>query len=102
MPDAILTNVPGMKDACAGSPSGRHATFAESDFIAIMSRTASRCLIKGAVRHWPASRNWRDPAYLKKLCGHYQMLFFPHENHVTFKRMLARQRGHALCPALDG
>ena len=100
MSDAILKNIPGMKDA-APVPQRQADTLSESDFFHIYVLNSQPCLIKGAVTHWPASRNWREPDYLKKLCGHYPVLFFPHENHITFKRMMAGKEEISFAAALD-
>src|SRR6185437_8115001 len=40
-------------------------------------------------------------AYLKSLCGQYQVLFFPHENHITHERMMAGSRKIPFAQALD-
>ena len=100
MPNPILNNVPGMKHAV---PVVIHdaASLPESVFFEGHVALGRPALIKGAVRHWPARQKWRDPAYLKSLCGHYQVLYFPHENHITHGRMMAGSRQMAFAQALD-
>jgi quercetin dioxygenase-like cupin family protein len=100
VPDTFHKNIPGMKEA---RPVARRdaADLAESEFFAEFVSQSRPCLIKGAILDWPAGRNWRDPAYLKTLCGHYQVVFFPHENHVTFQRMLAGKEEMRFAEALD-
>ena len=100
MTDAILKNISGMKHA-APVAQARAETLSDAIFFQDYVSQSRPLLIKGAVAHWPAARNWRDPDYLKKLCGHYEVLFFPHENHVTFKRMLDGQQDMTLAQALD-
>jgi hypothetical protein len=100
MSDAILKNIPGMKQA---EPVAvlRAEDLPESVFFRDHVSNSRPCVIKGAVRHWPASRHWRGADYLKNLCGHYDVLFFPHENHITFNRMMAEKQDMRFDEALD-
>src|SRR6185437_4244508 len=100
MPNPILNNVPGMKRAVP-VPVHDAASLPESVFFEAHVALGRPALIKGAVRHWPARQKWRDPAYLKSLCGQYQVLFFPHENHITHGRMMAGSRKIPFAQALD-
>ena len=43
------------------------------------------CVIRGAIRHWPATTKWRDNAYLKSI-GAHDVRYWPHERHVSPKR----------------
>ncbi len=99
MPDAILNNIPGMRDA-APVPACEAGELPEEVFFNDYVSRSRPLLIKGAVRHWPAGRNWRDPLYLKKLSGDRPVLFFPHENHIT-GRMMEGKRDMRLAEALD-
>jgi hypothetical protein len=58
-------------------------------------------VIKGAVRHWPATQKWREAEYLKEVSGTRNVLYFPHENHLSFKRMMAGRRDMRFSEALD-
>src|SRR6185437_11979123 len=100
MPNTILSNVSGMKNA---SPVAiREAReLSEQFFFSEFISQSQPLLVKGAVRHWPAGRNWRDPSYLKKLCGARPVFFFPHENHITGRRMMAGKRDMTFGDALD-
>ena len=100
MSDAVLKNIPGMKQA---EPVAvlRAEDLPESVFFRDHVSNSRPCVIKGAVRHWPASRHWREADYLKNLCGHYDVLFFPHENHITFNRMMAEKQDMRFDEALD-
>jgi quercetin dioxygenase-like cupin family protein len=100
MSDAVLKNIPGMKQA---EPVAvlRAEDLPESVFFRDHVSNSRPCVIKGAVRHWPASRHWREADYLKNLCGHYDVLFFPHENHITFNRMMAEKQDMRFEEALD-
>jgi hypothetical protein len=100
MPTTILSHVSGMKDATP-VPTRAAGDLPEQVFFDEFVSKSSPLLIKGAVRHWPAGRNWRDPSYLKSLCGHRQVMFFPHENHITGRRMMAGRRDMTFGEALD-
>jgi len=86
MPDVILKNVPGM---AAATPVAvvQAATLTERVFKDQYVAHGLPCVIKGAVRHWPATRKWHDSAYLKRICGRQMVPFWPHENHVTRERI---------------
>jgi hypothetical protein len=100
MPGTILGNIPGMEDA-SPVPVCEAGTLRERVFFEDYVSQSRPLLIKGAVKHWPASRNWRDPAYLKKLSGHRPVYFFPHENHITGRRMMAGKRDMQFGDALE-
>jgi hypothetical protein len=100
MPEAILRNVPWMQ---AASPVAEEqaAALPEKLFVEKYVNHSLPCLVRGAVAHWPAVEKWQSARYLKDLCGHRRVLYFPHENHVTLDRMLAGKRELSLGQALD-
>lgn len=100
MSDAILKNVPGMETAHA-VPEERAEALGEQEFVERYVNVSRPCVIRGAVAHWPAVQNWRSAQYLKERCGHYPVLFFPHENHITLERMLAGKRQILFREAMD-
>ena len=59
------------------------------------------CIIRGAIKHWPALQKWRDAAYLKQRCGHHQNFVIPHEYHLSLKRFDVGKRIMAFGDALD-
>ncbi|MBV9549197.1 MAG: cupin-like domain-containing protein [Alphaproteobacteria bacterium] len=86
MPDATLKNVPGMATA-KPVPVLEARSLSERAFKDEYVAHSRPCLIKGAVAHWPATHKWRERDYLKRICGAEQVPFWPHENHVTKKRI---------------
>jgi hypothetical protein len=59
------------------------------------------CVIRGAVKHWPALKKWRDKEYLKLRSGHYDVNLFVSELHVTNRRMQGNQRAATFADAID-
>jgi hypothetical protein len=59
------------------------------------------CIVRGAAKHWPALQKWRNPAYLKKLCGHHKINIIPHEYHLSEARNEARKKALSFGKALD-
>jgi hypothetical protein len=100
MPDRFLTQIPAMANA-APVPERRAQELGESVFSGEFVSSSQPCVIKGAVRHWEATRKWRDPGYLKTVSGHRKVLYFPHENHLTFKRMMAGKQEISFAEAMD-
>jgi len=100
MPDATLNHVPGMKDAAA-VPVLDAQDLSESDFLENYVFNSRPCVIKGAVRHWPAIEKWRDTDYLKRLYGHHKIAFSPHEYHLTVKRNDVGRQIMSFAEALD-
>jgi hypothetical protein len=76
-------------------------TLAERVFLAEFVAGSRPCVIRGAVRHWPAWGKWCDRDYLKSRCGHRGVVFYPHENFVVEKRMEAGKRMMNFAQALD-
>jgi hypothetical protein len=100
MPDAILSHVPGMRNATPvltiDATSLREDVFYR-DFIS----NSQPCVIRGAIRHWPAMQKWRDKDYLKRLSGHHKVAYFPHENFLVTHRMEAGKRMMSFAEGLD-
>ena len=100
MPDTFLTQIPGMIDAVP-VPVRSADALGESVFTGEFVSNSRPCVIKGAVRHWAATQKWGDPEYLKGVSGHRKVLYFPHENHLTFKRMMAGKLDMDFAEAID-
>jgi len=45
------------------------------------------CLIKNAIRHWPAMEKWKKQDYLSELVGEYELDVYSIRNHLNFKIM---------------
>lgn len=41
------------------------------------------CLIKGAVKHWPAVQKWRNKEYWLNQCDDFEVNVYPHENFIN-------------------
>lgn len=100
MPDTIFKNVPGMRNAAA-VPVVEADSLPESLFNSKYVDKSQPCVIRGAVRGWPAREKWRDAQYLKRRAGHHPVLFFPHENHITYDRMMAGREEMRFADAVD-
>ncbi len=46
------------------------------------------CLVKGAVKNWPAVQKFKDPDYWLSVCDDFEIKIFPHMNHIDRERLL--------------
>lgn len=48
------------------------------------------CLIKNAVKHWPAVQKWKDKDYWISVCEDFKVAVYPHMNHnnVNLQKMI--------------
>ena len=86
MADRTLNHVSGMALA-SPVPILDAASLRESVFLGEYVALSRPCVIRAAVRHWPAIQNWRDKAYLKSRSGHHDVYFNPQEYHISAQRM---------------
>ena len=100
MPDVILKHVPGMKRASA-VPVLRAEDLSEEVFIRDYVSNSQPCVIRGAVKHWPAVQNWRDKTHLKKRSGHHNVSLFSTEYHARWDRLEAGKREVSFADAID-
>ena len=96
----VLDNIAGMKNA-ANVAVFDADDLTEEVFLGVHVANSRPCLVKGAIRHWPAMKNWRNPDYLKDRCGHHNVFVYPHENHVTPDRMLPGRTAMNFARAID-
>ena len=82
-------------------PELRAETLPPNVFLEEFVAHSRPCLIKGAVRHWPAMQKWRDRDYLKSRAGHHNVFYYPHENFVSLKRQQEGETVVTLGEALD-
>ena len=95
-----LAHVPGMRHAVRVTE--LRAEKLETGLFHSQHVEKSRpCVVKGAVRHWPAMRNWRDKDYLKRRAGHHEVYYYPHENFVSRQRQQEGEIVIRLGDALD-
>jgi len=100
MPDNTFANVPGMKNAAA-VPDVNAGAITEAVFKAEYVANSRPCIIRGAVKHWPALKKWRDKEYLKRRSGRRGVYLYQSENHITGKRLLPRQKAVTFADAVD-
>ena len=100
MPEPILKHVSGMKDA-PSVPVLEASQLPESLFTGEYVARSQPCVIRGAVRHWPAMEKWRDKDYLKQSCGHHNVFLYPHENFMGLERMEAGKRSIRFAEAVE-
>ena len=100
MPDNTLKNVPGMKNA-APVPVYRVEDLSQTRFIEKHIFQSNPCVIRGAIRHWPAVENWQDSEYLKAKAGHHDIYFYQTEYHITPQRLEPGKLTIPLAEALD-
>src|SRR6185437_11463937 len=100
MPDIIINNVGPMKGAAA-VPVLDADTLDEAFFRSEFVAQSRPCMIKGAVRHWPATTKWRDKEYLKAKAGHHDVLLFENEYHVSATRMVDGRKELTFAQAVE-
>lgn len=96
----ILANVPGFSRAIAVDERDA-AAFSHAVFIRDYVDHSRPCVIRGAVRHWPALTRWRDKSYLQQCCGDRPVPLYKSELHVTRRRMEGRIQQTTFRDALD-
>jgi len=82
-------------------PEWRAEELSESFFRTEHIEKSRPCVVKGAIRHWPAMQNWRDKDYLKSRAGHHDVYYYPHENFASLKRQEKGETVMRLSEALD-
>ena len=59
------------------------------------------CLIKNAIKHWPALKNWQDTHYLTSLCGEHDTTYYPHMNYDNADNMQQDETKACFANVLD-
>jgi len=77
--EKILSNVPWFAMATDVKSVDADQLSAHS-FTNDIIRKAEPCVIRGAVKHWPAVEKWVDTSYLRQIAGHESVNIFPHSN----------------------
>jgi hypothetical protein len=73
----------------------------EREFLEGYVANSRPCVIRGAVRHWPALGKWRDGNYLKAACGHHSVYIYPSEYHISAGRMAEGRQEVSFAQAID-
>jgi Cupin-like domain len=100
LPEKILANVPGMNSASEVPQLGA-GELSEGVFHSEYVAYSRPCVIKGAVKHWPALEVWRDKDYLKRRSGTRMVSLYASEYHLTVKRIKHRERSVTFAEAVD-
>ena len=77
--EKILNNVPWFAMA-ANVKSIDADQLSVQSFLEDIVRQAEPCVIRSAVKHWPAVEKWVDMSYLRQIAGHESVSIFPHSN----------------------
>jgi ribosomal protein L16 Arg81 hydroxylase len=89
-----------MKHA-APVPAYRADALSESVFLGEHVSNSKPCVIRDAVKHWPAVQNWRDKNHLKTRSGHHSVPLFSTEYHARWDRLEAGKRDVSFSEAVD-
>ncbi|TYP74360.1 cupin-like domain-containing protein [Aquimarina intermedia] len=77
--DELFSFIPGIENA-GQLPEVDAKTLSESDFHNNWVNKNEACLIKGAVKEWPAWTKWRKPDYWTSFCKDFKIFIYPHRN----------------------
>jgi len=88
--DSFLSIIPGSQNSQA-VPVLEANVLEESVFKNEWVSKNRACLIKGAVKHWPAVEKWRNKEYWLGACENFEINVYPHQNFVDGSR---QEEGH--------
>lgn len=74
--------IPGIENA-APAPAVDAQALKEDVFIREWVSRNRPCLIKGAVKHWPAVEKWRHKDYWLSKCENFEVSVYPHQNYIN-------------------
>jgi len=100
MPDVTLKHVPGMRNASPVHELDAKA-LTERVFVGEYVANSRPCIVRGAVRHWPATQKWRDKEYLKARSGHHAIYLLPHEYFLKRWKNEAGKKTTTFAEAID-
>jgi hypothetical protein len=83
--DDLFSIIPGIEKA-ATAPFVNASELSAHEFNEKWVKYNKPCLIKGAVKNWPAVQKFKDPDYWLTVCGDFDMRVFPHMNHNDWDR----------------
>ncbi len=61
-------------------------TLTDKEFVKNWVSKNTPCLIKGAVKHWPAYKKWGSEDYWINHCDDFKIKVYPHQNFNDFER----------------
>ena len=100
MPDVILKHVPGMSHA-AQVPAYRAEDLSERVFISEHVSVSQPCVIRGAVKHWAAVKNWRDKDHLIQRAGHRGVSLYSSEYYNSAQKLEAGKKNMSFAEAIN-
>ncbi|MBB5622459.1 hypothetical protein HDE69_003534 [Pedobacter cryoconitis] len=77
--NSFFSVIPGIENA-AGVNVVNASDLCESSFKRDWVSQNKPCLIKGAVKHWPAVKKWKDKDYWLSACENFKLHVYPHQN----------------------
>lgn len=77
--DDFFSVIPGIEHA-GTVPEIRAEDLTKEVFIKEWVNKNRPCLVKGAVKHWPAVHSWGNKEYLKNACDNFRVTVYPHRN----------------------
>jgi cupin-like protein len=83
--DAFFSCIPGIENASA-VPVLQAADLRKDIFSKEWVANNKPCLVKGAVKDWPAVQKWRDKDYWMTACDNFDVMVYPHQNYNDQKR----------------
>lgn len=81
----LFAVIPGIEQALP-VPVVQGETLTSQEFTEKWVSANTPCLIKGAVKNWPASRKWRDKNYWMVTCPNEPRSITTHMNYYSWKR----------------
>jgi hypothetical protein len=66
-------------------PELQSETLDEATFMRKWVAKNRPCVVRGAVRHWPAVARWGDKDYWLERCDNFDVKAYPHQNFITPK-----------------
>jgi hypothetical protein len=92
--------IPGM-DKASSVPVLHVESLSKDIFESNWVSKNSPCLIKGAVRHWPAMERWKEKQYWISSCRNNEVSIYPHQNFISSKRQESGQEKLAFHSAME-
>jgi hypothetical protein len=83
--ESYFSSVPGIEDA-GTVPIVYAEKLAPGEFLQKWVSENKACLVKGAVKHWPAVQQWRNENYWISHCENFDVTIFPHQNYIDAER----------------
>lgn len=80
--DKLFSFIPDIENA-ESVPVVQADNLDEDNFLKNWVENNKPCLIKGAIRHWPAISKWRNKEYWITECANFEVQVFMHNNFLN-------------------